>query len=437
MVAEPITLFSRTADPSGVARTLREKWPGVVIEGPDDAWTSATVSLGNRVVTFTHDPAYYAEPNWSMQMNGMVGHYSQFPDSECKKLAIMLPTSLKFSLGLLFEPEIVNSNDPRLEILFAITTFLDGVLFTTSALRDAKGRILFGMGDEDEEAADAVWPRVVAEVRIESATAPQQSITPDPVDRPTPSRVARRALALTAVTARAILEQGDIDLGFRTPEQNPIKRLLKWWGGQGDQHEMLLRWVTLVGVEDELEPDEWEVLQRPFGRLDQEQQINSTWRLEGLGVLAWALGRFKLPSHDKLVECHFLWKCLGMLDHSACKAVLVDPTLKHLSQLQAMRRRQLAINWRLTDFCLRHRAMDFIHITGTSFANYDRTWWFSPQEVADLPLVDGDLAIRGKRLDKAAQEDVLIAGSIARERHQAANWLCQGPEIYSDADVNT
>ena len=64
---EPITLFSRIADPAGVALRLREIAPDVAIDGPDDAWTSAVVAFGagklRRTVTFTHDPAYYAEPN--------------------------------------------------------------------------------------------------------------------------------------------------------------------------------------------------------------------------------------------------------------------------------------------------------------------------------------------------------------------------------------
>jgi hypothetical protein len=60
MAMEPITLFSRNADPAGVARRLRELAPDVEIDGPDDAWTSAIVAYGGgkkrRTLTFTHDP---------------------------------------------------------------------------------------------------------------------------------------------------------------------------------------------------------------------------------------------------------------------------------------------------------------------------------------------------------------------------------------------
>jgi len=74
--------------------------------------------------------------------------------------------------------------------------------------------------------------------------------------------VARRALALTAVTSRAIFEQ------------EPLHP------GAAPTHVELLVWVKAIGIGDELEPDEWEVLQRPLGRLESRAQIDSTWRVK-------------------------------------------------------------------------------------------------------------------------------------------------------------
>src|SRR5579884_2817539 len=285
MSMEPITLFARIADPAKVARCLRELVPTVEIDGPDDTWRNAVVAFGKgkktRLLTFTHDPAYYSEPNWSTQMSGMRGYFSQFPDTDRKPRVMMLTTSLRFSLGTLFEPDFDPNGDPRLDILFAVAKQLDGVLFTPSSLRDAHGRILFGAGGEEEEDPDAVWPRVAGEVSISDplGAAIHQASQPKQLDEevedadpPTAERVARRALALTAITARAILEQDTA-----SPEAS-------------ETYQDLLTWVRDIGIDDEFEPDEWEVLQRPLGRLDQGGQINATWRLEGLVVLAWALG---------------------------------------------------------------------------------------------------------------------------------------------------
>jgi len=432
-----MTLFARIADPVGVARRLRERVPGTAIHVPDEAWRHAVVPLGAGSVTFTHDPDYMTEPNWSAQMNGMAAYFARFPETERKSRALMLPTTFRFSLGLLFDPDAGDDNDPRLEIVYAVAEMLDGVLFTPSALRDARGRVLYGAGGEDEEDPEAVWPRVIAEVHCEPATAPRPTSAEDTVHRPTPARVARRALALTAVTARAILEQGGVNLGLGKPRWNPLTWLGHMVARQADQHRKLLQWIQLLGIHDEFEPDEWEVLQRPPGRLEQSQQITATWRLEGLGVLAWALGRFELPPHEQLVECHALWRSLGMLDVPACKGLLTDATLRPVPELQGLRRRLLAIHWRLTNFYVQPTAIDFIRFTEESFGNFDRTAWFSAAEVADLPLVEGDLAIRGERLDQASPEDFSVTRSIAHERHLAANWLCEGPEKYSATDVST
>jgi Domain of unknown function (DUF4272) len=437
MAMEPMTLFARIADPAGVARLLRERVPTVVIDGPDDGWKSATVTFGARKLTFTHDPAYYAEPNWSMQMNGMSNYFARFPLTDRKDRALMLTTTFKFSLGLLFDPDYDPRGDPRLDILYAVAEFLDGVLFTPSAFLDARGRILYGGGGEDEEDPAAVWPRVVAEVNFGAAAAPQPPSDEPPAHRPSPARVARRALALTAVTARAILEQGGVNLGLAAPKWNPLTWVRHLLTGQQSQHRNLLAWITLLGIDDEFEPDEWEVLQRPPGRLEQQQQINSTWRLEGLGVLAWALARFEIPPHDQLVECHSLWHSLGMLDAAACKGLLVNAALRPREEIAALRRRLLAIHWRLVNYYVRPSALDFVAVTETSFAGYDRTAWFSPQEVAELPLCDGDLAIHGARLDQAAPDAVAAARSAAHERHLAVNWLWEGPERYSEARTDT
>ena len=65
----------------------------------------------------------------------------------------------------------------------------------------------------------------------------------EPANPPTAEQVLRRALALTAVSARAMLEQHTA-----TPEAPGTYR-------------DLLAWVRDMGM-DEFEPDEWEELQR-------------------------------------------------------------------------------------------------------------------------------------------------------------------------------
>ena len=424
-----MTIFARIIDLPGVAQLLRRMHPGVTLDGPEDNWRNATVSFASGKLTFTYDPGYHTEPNWSKQMNGMRGYYSRYPDFEVKESVLMLTTTFKFSLGLLLEPEDRNETDPRLELVFAVVGLLDGVIFTPSALMDASGRVLFGIDGEVDP--KAVWPRVRAEVQIER---PSQAVDAEnPLDSedaaataPTPGRVARRALALTAVGARALLEQKGVVLRRPTPGAwNP--RI--WLSPQEKQRRDLLEWIDLVDIGEGLEPEEWEVLQRPIGRLEQQQQVNSTWRLEGLVILSWAIGRFQVPPHDELANPHKLLASLNIFDAPAAKALLIQPVVRPRSELSALRTQLLALHWRLRNFRIRPKAIDF--------GEFARNAWFGPFDIAGLPCIDNDLAVGGRRIDVADAGAIQIASSAAHERHLAINWLWEGPPQYSQARTDT
>jgi hypothetical protein len=423
MAMEPITLFARIAEPARVARRLRELVPSAQIDGSDDGWRKAVAVFGERKLTFTYDPAYCSEPSWSQQMNGMRGYFSRFPRTDRQSKVLLLTTSFRISIGTLFDPDFEPDGDPRLDLVYEIAESLDGVLFTPSSLRDARGRILISTGGEEDEDPDAVWPKVLGEVPLSDprGAAMHEESRPNPVEAdddavfaPEPDRVARRALALTALTTRAILEQ---EVG--TPEAD-------------ETYRDLLAWIDEIGIGDEFEPDEWAVLQRPTGqlsKLDPRGHLNSTWRLEGLVVLAWALGRFEIPPHDELVEVNPLWQSLGVFDADASRLLLVEPTLRPREEIEALRRRLFALHWRLRNFHLNRKPMDF--------AEFARSCWFGPLEIAGLPLVDDDLAIGGDRIDRTPRDAFTSAHSAAQERHQAVNWLLRGPDRYSEASVAT
>lgn len=426
MSQEPITLFSRIADPAKVAELLRRLVPDQVeIVGPDHAWSQAVVTFedddGNPfTLTLNHDPGYYSEPNWSRQMNGMRGYFSRFPESDRKQRVLMLTTTFKFSLGIQFEPDYDPEGDPRLSLVCEVAEALDGVLFTPSALRDAKGAVLLSSLGEEDEDPDAKWPRVLAEVSIDSPEGQvlDEAGRPSDVDDfeidaepPSPERIAARALALTAVTARAILEQD-----AAVPEAKKT-------------YNDLLAWVKDIGIDDEFEEDEREAVHRPLGKLGDRMQIDTTWRLEGLAVLAWALGKIEMPPHDQLVDFNAMWKTLGLLNESRARETLAHPTLRDRDEIFAIRKRLFALHWRLRDY----------HINGTTmdFPAFARKASFGPLDITGLPIVKGDLAIGGQRIDEADDDLMASTQSATHERHLAANWLCVGPEIYSEASVAT
>jgi hypothetical protein len=422
---EPINIFTRSCDPAGVAQFLRDHAPAVEFDGPDDAWRDAVVTFDGeeeRTLTFLHSPEYYSEPGWSKQMEGMRGYFSRFPDTPRKERVFLLTTTFRFSLGTRFEPDFDPEGDPRLSLLFDLTQFLDGVLFTPSSLRDAQGRILFSSGGEKEEHPDAEWPKVRGSVSFSSpagAAMHEMSRPRDPneepdedADPPTAERVARRALALVAVTGRAILEQDD-------PNAENVQQT----------YADLLEWVKEIDIDYEFEPDEREVVNCPLGQLKPQQQTNATWRLESLVVLAWALKRFEIPPHDELVQLNPLWRSLGILDAQAARELLAKPELRTRQEIGTLRNRMFALHWRLRNQYASPKAMDF--------AEFAKTCWFGPLDITGLPLIEGDLGLKGVRIDRADPDVFGSVHSTAMERHMAANWLWEGPELYSAASVAT
>jgi hypothetical protein len=420
MAAEPIMIFARTPDHAAVARRLRELAPGVRIDGPDDRWREAVVPFGGwlrkRTLTVKHDAAYHAEPSWSTQMNGLQGYLDRFPPTERKQVAVMLPTTFRYALAVQLTPEpragVAAADDPRLEVLYAVAELLDGVLFTPPALRDARGRVLFSAGGAADEDPRAAWPRVVATVRVAAdAGGDEDDDAEEGAEAPSAERVARRALALTALSARGLMEY---DAGEAAVDV---------------AHRDLLSWVEEAGFADELEAQEAEVLRRPLGGLDPQAATNATWATEALCVLAWALGRFDLPPHGEQVEPHQVWKAMRMMDAGGARALVAEAVLRPRDEIRTARERLFALHWRLRDYSLRPGVMDF--------AEFARTAWFGPLDITGVELADGDLSIEGTRIDRASPKALGSAYSVVMERHRAANWLWDGPALYSEADTST
>ena len=420
--AEPITLFSRKADVKGVLDLLRSMDPGLVVVGPEDDWERITVTGGRRLLrkprtlTFTHERDYYAGPDWPRQMEGMQAYVSRFPPNELTPRIMLLIQSFRFAVATLPGSDLdIDSSDERLRYVFAVAKHLDGVIFTPSSLRDAAGRILTNRaGDTDPS---AVMPAVLVDVpnkprdqrkRSEGGTLPDED-SPQP---PAPQRVARRALALAAVSGRALLEQED--------QSDPAVE---------ETRQRIVQWVNDVGIGDELEPEEWKLIQRPVGAAERQDAVNGVWRIEGLGVLAWALGLYDLRPHDKLVDPGELLPAVGILNVEKAQALLASPELRGPAELKAASDRLFALHWRVTNFRLRQEAMNFVELADNA--------WFGPLNIGGLRLIDNDLAFGDKPIASADPDQVGACTSAARERHLAINWLHGYSEVYSETDVST
>lgn len=245
---------------------------------------------------------------------------------------------------------------------------------------------------------------------VDESNAPEDLDDPPEPEPPAARRVAQRALVLAAVTCRGALE---VDAGKSDAE--------------AFRRDVLV-WLTSVGALAEAEGEERRMLESPLGTLDERRVIDATWRGEGLGVLAWALGRSELPSYQETVRPPEVADSLGFMEASG-DALLNKPTLRSPAELETLARRLFALHWRLREFTLRPRPMDF--------ASFARTGPFGPLDVSGLAFAKGDLAIDGRPLASVDERRRRECLSIARERQQAANWLCGQEHVYSDVGCDT
>lgn len=272
---------------------------------------------------------------------------------------------------------------------------LDGEPLAFVRRLQAEVRALLIHGDEVLDAAGRVL-----------VTLPPDDDDPS-VPPPDALRVRRRAQILAAVAARALLEQAPPGYG----------RLARLWD-----------WLDRHSLWDEAEAAERDLLRTDQGKLTERQAIDGAWRSEGLAVLAWALGVYELPAHDVEADPKAVTDAVGLfLD--VLPPRVAHPAVRSDEELTWMGERLLGLHWRLRELSLNPAGMDF-----TRFA---ASCWFGSFDLTGISVVELDLAVNGVPIAKADPRAVGVCSSIARERHQAINWLRGYARDYSRVDTST
>lgn len=187
----------------------------------------------------------------------------------------------------------------------------------------------------------------------------------------------------------------------------------------------MVNWAKKVGADNELEAEELEILLTPVETLDRRTAINSTWRLEGLGVLAWALNLMEQAPYDEQVDTGRLLDTM----YQAANSILELPLVRTKAEIDEYGEQIFALHWRLVEFTLNPEVIDF--------AKVGQQPWIGSIDMAAFHTIDGDLAIGGHRIDKAPAEIFSQTMSIAMERHHAINWLLGHHPTYSEIDIST
>jgi len=157
-----------------------------------------------------------------------------------------------------------------------------------------------------------------------------------------------------------------------------------------ETYEQSRAWLTAHGLDAELEAREKAFLDRALGSASEEEASAASWRAEGLAVLAWALGVAELPGPDQESDPMELWTALDFLSDGK-PSILEYPALRTPPEIAAQ-------NTRITTTLL---------------------------------------ALEKEIISGQANEIVMKALRIAREREQALRWLRGDAERYSDVETTS
>ena len=406
MATPPVTLFSHHRNPEEVLHVLKQRMPDALVETDSGGvWSSVKGTWkrgwlkGSLHLEARHSPDYYAGDGWSTQLSGMAGYFGQFPDSDRHPAVFGYISGLKFALSFMLDPGTVE-NDPRQEVISEIARLIDGVMFIPGCLLDAEGRVIISATDDPDP--EARLPDHQAQTVHEPVNDP--AVAEDsPIAPPSQERVINRLLLLGSLVNRGFMEQHEDGEAIRLEALADLQESDTW--AEGEPGEMLL-------------------LQTPVGSLSEKDAWKLPWLSEGAAVLAWALGVLDLPSYDEQVNVQKLFSTISDLEKG-----ILDPQLRPLPVIEDLSSQMLAVHWRLRQFSLDRKPMDF--------AEYATRAWFGPLELTLARLKDNDLEVNGVTLSKSSEDDWKIASGIMEERRMAVHWLLGECSVYSENDTST
>lgn len=163
-----------------------------------------------------------------------------------------------------------------------------------------------------------------------------------------------------------------------------------------------------------IEAVEQRFVDTPFGSLSVGQRTEASWLVEGMVVLAWAVGMADLPPFYSKVNGAKVSAALGIFrpdpDERIRKAALRDE-----NEILMGARACDAVLWRLSQYLLDPIPMEFYKRLMDSEGRH--------LTIDGLEFLDGDLAVEGKPLSAVPINDLREIGSITYDRNRRFRWL--------------
>lgn len=410
MSQSQIFLMSCRVEPAAAVETLRSRGGLAGLIGSDKDWSELTIQEPKRFLRKTpslkliHSPPSYTGQTWIRHLNWLCKMIGDWPPSPQQQVLRDFFQHCQFSLVAISESSLEwNSDSVLLQHVVAIAERLGAIIILGNDLREIRnssgGLILSRNGG----GANAVIPEVPPGLPTAAELFP--------VEPPAAVRIARRAMILAGISARAMYEVQ------RSPTAD-----------REAARQQLVIWFHQVGLIDEAEPYECKVLMTPVGELPPHVQSDASWKAEASGVLSWALGLMDLPAYDRCVDLNVLFQSLCVNEVAAGQSLIVNAKAMPLTEREQFRKRMMTLHWRLRSFDNEPEYMDFVKTV--------EQWEDLRFDVRGLWLVNRDLSVGGIELANAGRADVNRLQDIVMERHVAASWLCDGG-LFSESDTST
>ncbi len=220
-----------------------------------------------------------------------------------------------------------------------------------------------------------------------------------------PEEVAARCIVLAALIRRLSIESLASD---RNDD-----------GLSGEAYDLRV-WLQTENLWDRLGATEVALLDRPLGRLDDDEMASVAWQAEGLAALGWGLGLAELPPLGDLSQVEPVLELVPS-PWDATAAWIGNAGLRPEPVVAHERDRAELFEWRASIEAPRRIA------TGPERTEYDEAIADVASEVGGTGLAvvaNGDLLIADIPL-ASLQDDMLERlRALAEERLRALNWLC-------------
>lgn len=298
MATEPVTLFSKKIDPGLVIAVLRKINASFKVVGTDDAWSEIVVTTGGwlkkKRLRITHNPDYYTGQGWKLQMDGMRGYFSRFPDVPAQTRVLALIEQFGFALGTICDPD-AEFGDERYEVLSAIAEALDAVWFTPSSMRDSNGRVLYGAGAVEPDPR-ARWPEYTPSMTV-----------PDMGNANALELKQRvfRELASLGFQPASSLPVADLNATLRDAQTLCLRLMALQavfaWAAMPErvaETALLQGYIERNDLRTAMTESELALINLPRKESQALHAETVGWRLENMWALAWIVGFVKVPTLD-------------------------------------------------------------------------------------------------------------------------------------------